>query len=144
MTAKTSKAIFRRRAAKKGAPASDGRRRDIDKLTKFTLAAFQGRPTPDVLRRRIPPGTTLPLALTVRERELILTRSFAPDELTRRLRIIPPPGKPPIVRLTLDDLDELGGYVAAEANHAKDRKLQREWDKIFARISAILEFYTDE
>jgi len=144
MTAKTSKAISHRRTAKTSAPVSDGRSREIDELTKFILTALQGRPTADVQRIRIAPGTTLPLALTARERELILSRSFAPDELTRRLRVIPPPGKPAIVRLTLDGLDELGGYVAAEANHAKDRKLQREWDKIFAKLSAILESYTDE
>jgi len=26
-----------------------------------------------------------------------------------------------------DDLDELVGYVAAEANHARDKKLEKSW-----------------
>jgi hypothetical protein len=45
---------------------------------------------------------------------------------------------------TLDDLGELMGYVAAEANHAKDKKLQKELDRLFERMQKVLESYTDE
>lgn len=114
-------------------------------LIKFMLAALQqGKPTPEVSRTRIAPGTTLPLELSDRERELILEHSFAPDELTGKLRIVPPPGKPAVARYTLDDLDDLAGHVAAESNHAKDRKLHKEWEGIYIKIAAILESYTDE
>jgi hypothetical protein len=41
-------------------------------------------------------------------------------------------------------LDDLAGYVAAEANHAKNKKLQRELQRLFSRIAAVLESYTDE
>jgi len=44
----------------------------------------------------------------------------------------------------LADLDDLAGYVASELNHAKNRKLRKEWDQIFIKIAAILESYTDE
>ncbi len=54
-----------------------------------------------------------------------MKHSFAPDELTRKLRIVPPPEKPAIARYTLDDL---AGYVAAESNHTKNRKLHKEWE----------------
>ena len=54
------------------------------------------------------------------------------------------PGEPPIYRFTLDDLDELAGYVAAEANHAKDTKLEKQLHRLYARIAAVLESYTDE
>jgi hypothetical protein len=96
------------------------------------------------VRYSIPPGTKLALELTDRERELILKRSFAPDELTSKLRVVPQPGEPFVVRYTLDDLDELAGYVASESNHAKDRKLHKEWERIYAKIAAILESHTDE
>lgn len=49
-------------------------------------------------RKRIASGTALPLKLTDRERELILKHSFAPDELTRKLRLVPAPGKPAVAR----------------------------------------------
>ena len=44
----------------------------------------------------------------------------------------------------MDDLDELAGFVAAEANHAKDKKLRKELDQLYERIEAVLEGYTDE
>ena len=70
--------------------------------------------------------------------------TFASDELTGRLRIVPRPGEPPVYRFTLDDLDELAGYVAAEANHAQVKKLEIELNRLYARIAVILESYTDE
>jgi hypothetical protein len=94
--------------------------------------------------KRIRPEDTVPVELDARERELILDHSFAEPELTDRLRIVPKPNQAPIYRFTLDDLDELVGYVAAEANHAKNRKLQKEWDRLYARLAAVLESYTDE
>jgi hypothetical protein len=44
----------------------------------------------------------------------------------------------------LDELDELAGYVAAEANHARVKKLEKELRRMYARFAAVLESYTDE
>jgi hypothetical protein len=95
-------------------------------------------------RKRIQPEEKVPLELNDRERQLILNHSFADPELTDLLRLVPAPAEPPIYRFTLDDLDELAGYIASEANHAKDKKLQREWDRLYARLSDMLESYTDQ
>ena len=95
-------------------------------------------------RKRIRPDEKVPLELNDRERELILKHSFADEEITGRLRIVPPPDEPPVYRFTLDEWDELAGYVAAEANHPREKKLQKEWDRLYARIAAVLESYTDE
>ena len=95
-------------------------------------------------RRQVAPDQTVPLELSDRERELILKHTFSDDELTGRLRIVPRPGEPPVYRFTLDEWDEVAGYVAAEANHAKDKKLQKEWDRLYARMAALLESYRDE
>lgn len=67
---------------------------------------------------------------------MILEHTFADDELTNRLRIVPQPGESPIYGFNLDDLDDLAGYVAAEANHAKNKKLQGELQRLFSRIAA--------
>ena len=75
-----------------------------------------GKPAKD--RRQIVPDEKVPLELSNPERELILKHTFADEELTGRLRNVPRPGEPPVYRFTWDDLDELAGYVAAEANHA--------------------------
>jgi hypothetical protein len=64
--------------------------------------------------------------------------------LTGRLRIVPRAGESAAYRFTLNELDELAGYVAAEANHAKDKKIQKHLARLFDRIWALLETYTDE
>ena len=53
-----------------------------------------------------------------------------------------PTGAP--VLLTLDDLEDLGGYVAAEANHTTDKKLRKKLDAIFSKIQDLLETHADE
>lgn len=99
---------------------------------------------PERARKQIRPGEKVPLELSVRERELILKHTFADEDLTGRLRIVPGSGERPVYRFTLDDLEELAGYVAAEAHHAKDKKLEKELRRLAARIAAVLESYTDE
>lgn len=109
------------------------------------LQAILSRPeSPQKKRIRIKPDEKVPLELNGRERELILEHTFADDELTNRLRVVPKKGQRPIFRFTLDDLDELGGCVAAEANHTKDKKLRKELDHLFDRIQTTLDSYTDE
>jgi hypothetical protein len=100
------------------------------------------RPTPDS-RKRIRPDEKVPLDLNDRERELILQHTFADDDLTRRLRIVPRAGESAVYRFTLGELDDLAGYVAAEANHAKDKKLKKHLAGLFDRIQTLLESYTD-
>ena len=41
------------------------------------------------------------------------------------------------IMLTLDEWDDLGGHIAAEANHAEDKKLQRELDAISSKIERL-------
>ena len=95
-------------------------------------------------RKQIAVGGKVPLELTERERDLIMKHTFASSNLTDRLRIVPSPGQRPLYRFTLDDLDELAGYVAAEANHAKVKKLERELRQLYSRIADVLESYTDK
>ena len=109
---------------------------------KRSFAAVLGIPTKN--RKQIAADEKLALELSGRERVLILKHTFAGAELTNRLRIVPRPGEAPAYRFTLDDLDELAGYVAAEANHAKAKKLEKELRRLYARIAAVLESYTDE
>ncbi len=81
----------------------------------------------------------LTLALTMRECELLREDSLAPGELIDRLQ----PGSDSKTRrakflYTWEELDELIGFVAAAANHAENRKMEKEWDALFNRIAALL------
>ena len=96
-----------------------------------------------MIRKHMRAGEKVPLKLSHREHELILEHTFADDELTVSLRIAPVANKPSVYCFTLDDLEELMGCVAADANHAKDKKLQKELDRLFERMEEVLESYTD-
>jgi hypothetical protein len=97
----------------------------------------------DRIRQTARPGEKVPL-MSNRECKLILERTFAHDDLTAPLRVALASGKTSVYSFTLDDLEELMGYVAAEANHAKDKNLQKELDHLFERMQTVLESYTDE
>jgi len=114
---------------------------EAEKLLKAIVSRSE---LPQKKRVHIKPDEKVPLELNERERELILEHTFADKELTNRLRIVPRKGERPVFRFTLDDLDELGGFVAAEANHTKDKKVRKELDHLFDRIQTTLDSFTDE
>ncbi len=93
-------------------------------------------------RKHIQPDETVPLKLTATERKLLLENVSCMDERFQTLIREAPAGKP--LMMTLDDCDELGGYIAAEANHCDDRKLQKKLDSVFEKVQAVLDTYTDE
>lgn len=78
------------------------------------------------------------LRLTERERRLIAEKTFAPPDLTDLLRFGIRDGDFNVYRLSFDDLEELLGYIAAEANHTNSKKLQKQLDVIFDRIEKLL------
>ena len=134
---------FERRAPAKRTTAAPAAGRELEEMKDLLVAALQGRRKAAAPKKRVAPGTAFPLELSDRERELIVKESFAPDELTRRLWVVPRPGQPVVVGYTLDELEDLAGYVAFQSNHAKKRKIYNQWDRIYVKIAAILESYTD-
>jgi hypothetical protein len=94
-------------------------------------------------RRRIEPGAKVPVAFTACERKLVIEHTFADLELVEALEAAPLAGGKYIAQYTLDELDELIGFVAAEANHAKTKTLEREWDALYDRLQHELESYDD-
>lgn len=94
-------------------------------------------------RKNIQPGDRVSVTITPRQRELIVEHTFANPELTEPLRLAETKDRQLLVKLTLDDIDELRGYVAAEANHAENKKLQRELDELFQNLTSTMESYDD-
>jgi len=78
-----------------------------------------------VKRKKIKYGEAVDVSFTQEERTLILEYTLAGPDLTDRLRVASIQGRKLVAKFTLDDLDELLGYIAAEANHSEDPKLQR-------------------
>ena len=94
-------------------------------------------------RTKIEPDSPVEVLLTPRERDLVIEETFAGPNLTKRLKLASVAGEKLAVRYTLDDLDELVGYIAAAANHTEDAKLRKALDALFVRLSKEMESYDD-
>jgi len=93
-------------------------------------------------RKYIMPGTKVGLKLTAAERKLILKDLICQDDNYIQVIRDTPTSQP--VQFTLDDWDGLSGYIAAEANHAEDKNLEKKLDGLFGKVQNILDTHTDE
>jgi hypothetical protein len=76
------------------------------------------------------------------DQQLIENLSAADPGYATRLRAVP--GKEQLVgEFTLDDLEDLLGHLAADANHAKDGKIQKRLDALYDRLLAVQRSYDD-
>jgi len=96
-----------------------------------------------VKKRRIKPDEPVPVSFSVRERDLVLDHTLAGGEIVEALQTARVARGRCAVRYTLEDLDELLGFVAAEANHSKDKKLRAELDALYDRLQAEMQSYDD-
>jgi hypothetical protein len=94
--------------------------------------------------KRIEPGERITVALTRRERDLIVDRTFIGSELENRLRLATVSGSHLLAGLTLDEIDELAGFIAFEANHCDDPKIRRSLDTVYGRLEQLESRYTDQ
>ena len=92
--------------------------------------------------KHIRPDEKVGLKFTASERKLILDDVMCLDEQYADAIRQTPVNEP--VEFTLDDWGDLGGYIAAEANHTEDKKLRKKLDAIFNKVQKILDSYTDE
>lgn len=89
---------------------------------------------------RVTPEQKVRLKLTPAQRTLLVEALIClPKEYEQILQTTP--ATQPVM-LTLDELEDLGGYVAAEANHATDSKLQKKLDAVFEKIERVLDTHT--
>jgi hypothetical protein len=93
-------------------------------------------------RRKIQPDEKITVRMTTRDRSLLLEQTFADPEYAKRLRPASG-GKGLVGEYTLDDLEDMLGYIAAEANHTEDKKLQRALDSLYDRLLRTQRSYDD-
>ena len=93
-------------------------------------------------KKSIQPGQKLALKLTTAERKSIVEELMCFDEIYEQLIVGTPANEP--LMMTLDELDDFSGYIAAEANHCDDRKKQKRLDAVFGKAQKLLDTYTDE
>lgn len=93
-------------------------------------------------KKQIQPGEKVPFKLTATERKLVLEDLLCLDQESEQIIRDTPAGKP--VMLTLDDLEDFSGYIAAEANHCDDSKKQQKLDTVFEKLQSVMDRYTDQ
>ncbi|CBE69211.1 MAG: hypothetical protein F9K13_06495 [Candidatus Methylomirabilis oxygeniifera] len=92
-------------------------------------------------RKKIPYGSKLPVKLTIRERDLIRDETFCHPDFAKVAVV---DGKRVRVDLSLDEIEEIQGFVAAEANHMENTKLQKELYRLFDKLQVFLDTYNDQ
>ena len=93
-------------------------------------------------KKIIKPGEKVGLELTQAERTLLLNATHGLTEEIQDVVRATPTTQP--VMLTLDDLGDLHGHVAAETSHTKDKKFRQRLDAISEKILSLLDLYDDE
>ena len=93
------------------------------------------------MRKMVGLNDTVPLLLTGEQVALIIERTCAEDALLNALRISEVAGAKRKAMLTLHDLEDLNGHIAAIANHCEDKKLQKKLDSIFQTIQKVEDKY---
>lgn len=84
---------------------------------------------------------TIPVRLHVEERDLILNETLAGPDLTDRLEAAKKVSSAVVVYYSSDELDNLLGHIAAEANHSHDRKIKEALDTLYNSLAALLDSY---
>lgn len=85
----------------------------------------------------IEPGQKILVTLTAHERDLILNCLILEEELIDMLKIAINNNNIISINCTLDELEELLGYIAAEANHANDNKVVNQLDKLYDKLDKL-------
>lgn len=93
------------------------------------------------MRKKTKPDMKLPVVITENERELVREDTlYDPDFAT----LAECRGKNLVVPMTLADIEDLQGYIAAAANHCEKRQLQARLDRLFEKLQRFLDKYEEE
>ena len=106
-----------------------------------TLTASSWREEFGATCKTIPYGTKLPVTLTMRERDLIRNETLCDPEFAK---CAVAEGEGIRVDLSLDDIEEIQGCVAAEANHTPNPKRCKELEQLFGKLQVFLDTYDDQ
>lgn len=79
--------------------------------------------------------------LTLRERDLIRDETFCDPDFAKCAVV---EGTGNRVELSLDEIEDIQGYVAAEANNGKNSKRRKELDRLFDKLQVFLDAYDEQ
>jgi hypothetical protein len=86
-------------------------------------------------------GQKIIVTLTLKERDLILNCIFLENYLIEMLKIALIKNNQIIIPFTVDELEDLLGYIAAEANHSDDINLVNRLEKLYDKLDELVLLY---
>lgn len=92
-------------------------------------------------RKTIPYGTKLPVSFSGQELEDIRACTIVGEEFGRHAVV---EGKRLRLELSLNEIEEIQGHVAAEANHTPEAKQRKRLDKLFEKFQKFLDRHDDQ
>lgn len=95
-------------------------------------------------RIRIGVDDAIPVPFSFEERDLIVAETFIDMSMDRGFRLAEVKGGRLVVPLTLSDIEDLMGHIAAAANHTADRRLERKLYAIWGRLEKYEDRFEDE
>ncbi|MBU4267280.1 MAG: hypothetical protein KJ808_00280 [Acidobacteria bacterium] len=92
------------------------------------------------MKKKIPEGAMIRFRLTPAERMLVRDETFYDPDFANLAEC---EGNGFVVPMTLLDIDELLGDVAAAANHCADKKVQAKLDRFYDKLQRYLDKYEE-
>jgi hypothetical protein len=92
-------------------------------------------------KKQIQCGEKVPLKLTAAQRTLIVDEVTCLDQEYERTIRRTPLTEP--LMMTLDELDDLAGFVAAEANHCDQATKRNRLDAVFEKLQNLLDRFVE-
>ena len=86
-------------------------------------------------------GQKIMVTFTLNERDLILNCMVLENYLIEMFKIAIIKNNQISIHFTIDELEDLLGYIAAEANHADDKKLVNRLEKLYDRLDELVLLY---
>jgi hypothetical protein len=92
-------------------------------------------------RKKISRGERIKVRLGAPDRDLILEHTFIDQEHIELLKFADQLSGHITVAITLEDLDDILGFIAFSANHSEDPKLESALDKVYDHLAEIESMY---
>lgn len=85
----------------------------------------------------IEPDDKILVTLTLQERDLILNCMILEKHLIEMFKISVIKNNKISLHCTKNDIEDLLGYIAAEANHTPDKKIVNRLDKLYDKLDSL-------
>ena len=94
-----------------------------------------------MIKKKVGYDEKIPVRLSLKERDLVFRETLC-DSRLMRFGVVE--GNTIKVGMTLGDVEEIHGFIAAAANHTGDERLQRELDRLVDKLQVVLDRYDEE